>query len=93
MLGMELATRRRNRVNGVMRPTGDAFVIDVPQSFGNCPQYITCCVVRPGFSPISAPHSRRAAFLGTGSTSKCSACGMMTKTVSRGYLLTRLTLP
>ncbi|MDN3557500.1 FAD-binding oxidoreductase [Halomonas maura] len=40
LLGIELATRRRNRANGVIRPAGDAFVIDVRQSFGNCPQYI-----------------------------------------------------
>ncbi|MBB3139344.1 FAD-binding oxidoreductase [Halomonas organivorans] len=40
MLGIELATRRRNRANGRMRPAGDAFVVEVRQSFGNCPQYI-----------------------------------------------------
>jgi ferredoxin-NADP reductase/predicted pyridoxine 5'-phosphate oxidase superfamily flavin-nucleotide-binding protein len=40
MLGMELATRRRNRLNGVFRPEGGSFAIDVCQSFGNCPQYI-----------------------------------------------------
>ena len=40
MLGIELATRRRNRMNGVFRQHGDAFAIDVRQSFGNCPQHI-----------------------------------------------------
>lgn len=40
MLGIELATRRRNRMNGVFRRHGDAFAIDVRQSFGNCPQHI-----------------------------------------------------
>lgn len=40
LLGIELATRRRNRLNGVIRPVGDAFAIEVRQSFGNCPQYI-----------------------------------------------------
>lgn len=41
LLGMELHTRRRNRMNGVLRrgPGGQAR-IDVRQSFGNCPQYI-----------------------------------------------------
>jgi predicted pyridoxine 5'-phosphate oxidase superfamily flavin-nucleotide-binding protein len=41
LLGMELHTRRRNRMNGVLRrgPGGQAH-IDVLQSFGNCPQYI-----------------------------------------------------
>lgn len=40
MIGIELATRRRNRMNGRLRRTGAGFVIDVRQSFGNCPQYI-----------------------------------------------------
>lgn len=42
LLGIELATRRRNRVNGRVRasPGGD-LVLDVVQAFGNCPQHIT----------------------------------------------------
>jgi len=42
LLGIELETRRRNRVNGrvgVLRE--DGFRFDVGQAFGNCPQYIT----------------------------------------------------
>ena len=41
ILGIEFATRRRNRVNG--RVTNDDFgvlMLSVDQSFGNCPQYI-----------------------------------------------------
>ena len=41
LLGIELATRRRNRANGVVTgadPRGIA--VAVLQSFGNCPQYI-----------------------------------------------------
>ncbi len=41
ILGIELATRRRNRVNGRagrVRSTGFDFHVD--QTFGNCPQYI-----------------------------------------------------
>jgi ferredoxin-NADP reductase/predicted pyridoxine 5'-phosphate oxidase superfamily flavin-nucleotide-binding protein len=41
ILGIELATRRRNRVNGRVAANGSggiAFRVD--QSFGNCPQYI-----------------------------------------------------
>lgn len=42
LLGIELHTRRRNRLNGVIQRRGaSAFDIDVRQSFGNCPQYIT----------------------------------------------------
>lgn len=41
LLGIDLATRRRNRANGVVS-TVDAtsFTVAVQQSFGNCPQYI-----------------------------------------------------
>ena len=41
LLGIELETRRRNRMNGIVHAVGDAgFVVDVVQSFGNCPKYI-----------------------------------------------------
>ena len=40
MLGIELASRRRNRMSGSIRQTGNGFAINVNQSFGNCPQYI-----------------------------------------------------
>lgn len=41
LLGIELHTRRRNRMNGTvtMRP-GNRFDVTVEHSFGNCPQYI-----------------------------------------------------
>ena len=41
MLGIDFATRRRNRVNGrIASITEIGFVLDVEQSFGNCPKYI-----------------------------------------------------
>ncbi|BCL77306.1 hypothetical protein JHS3_30420 [Jeongeupia sp. HS-3] len=41
LLGIELHTRRRNRLNGLVAALDDAGVqITVTQSFGNCPQYI-----------------------------------------------------
>ncbi|URK89321.1 pyridoxamine 5'-phosphate oxidase family protein (plasmid) [Rhizobium sp. RCAM05350] len=41
MLGIELHTRRRNRLNGTIRRAGPAsFEVDVGQSYGNCPKYI-----------------------------------------------------
>jgi predicted pyridoxine 5'-phosphate oxidase superfamily flavin-nucleotide-binding protein len=41
LLGIELATRRRNRANGrVTAADGRGFDVRVEQSFGNCPQYI-----------------------------------------------------
>ena len=42
LLGIELETRRRNRVNGTITETSGAGLrFEVGQAFGNCPQYIT----------------------------------------------------
>lgn len=41
LLGIDLATRRRNRMNGVLRHAqGRISHVDVVHSFGNCPRYI-----------------------------------------------------
>lgn len=41
LLGIELQTRRRNRLNGIVTATHpQGFEIGVTQCFGNCPQYI-----------------------------------------------------
>ncbi|GAB5468417.1 MAG: hypothetical protein Kilf2KO_14470 [Rhodospirillales bacterium] len=41
LLGIEIGTRRRNRLNGrLSETTGSGFAVTVDQSFGNCPQYI-----------------------------------------------------
>jgi predicted pyridoxine 5'-phosphate oxidase superfamily flavin-nucleotide-binding protein len=41
LLGIDLRTRRRNRLNGHIVRTGDAaFQLGVEQSYGNCPKYI-----------------------------------------------------
>ncbi len=40
LLGIELATRRRNRVNGRIGDSKEVLLFHVEQSFGNCPQYI-----------------------------------------------------
>jgi predicted pyridoxine 5'-phosphate oxidase superfamily flavin-nucleotide-binding protein len=41
LLGIDPATRRRNRLNGrVVAIDGAGFELEVDQSFGNCPQYI-----------------------------------------------------
>jgi len=57
VLGIELATRRRNRANGrVLEATDGAFELAVDQSFGNCKKYIQA---RSGafaeFAAIRAP--------------------------------------
>lgn len=42
MLGIQPHTRRRNRANGVVRSEpGEALNVEVTQSFGNCPRFIT----------------------------------------------------
>jgi hypothetical protein len=41
MLGIDLATRRRNRMNGALGGLdSDGFTVTVEQAFGNCPKYI-----------------------------------------------------
>ena len=42
LLGIDLTTRRRNRLNGLVQDrTGQGFSMTIGQSFGNCPKYIT----------------------------------------------------
>jgi len=41
LLGIELPTRRRNRMNGfILAKDEHGFAVEVEESFGNCPQYI-----------------------------------------------------
>jgi predicted pyridoxine 5'-phosphate oxidase superfamily flavin-nucleotide-binding protein len=40
LLGIDLSTRRRNRLNGTVIRDADGFGLRVVQSFGNCPKYI-----------------------------------------------------
>jgi len=41
LLGIELPTRRRNRLSAVVSVSEDrSLMLDIKQSFGNCPQYI-----------------------------------------------------
>ncbi|MBM9400834.1 pyridoxamine 5'-phosphate oxidase family protein [Gluconacetobacter azotocaptans] len=48
ILGIEFATRRRNRANGIVLSSGaGATCIRVLQSFGNCPQYIRAREAKP----------------------------------------------
>lgn len=49
VLGLEFATRRRNRMNGrVVGLTSGGFGIEVEHSYGNCPQYIQTREVMEG---------------------------------------------
>jgi ferredoxin-NADP reductase/predicted pyridoxine 5'-phosphate oxidase superfamily flavin-nucleotide-binding protein len=59
LLGIELHTRRRNRINGrVSAMTTDSFAVTVDQSFGNCPQYIQLRQFRS--APLTDPSTRAA---------------------------------
>lgn len=40
LLGIEMHTRRRNRMNGIVSIADLGFRVEVDQSFGNCPRYI-----------------------------------------------------
>lgn len=56
LVGIELETRRRNRMNGVIAETNSSgFTISVDQSFGNCPQYIQQRTLTWGEQPVNAP--------------------------------------
>jgi len=62
LLGIELHTRRRNRINGrIDAMTGDGFDVTVDQSFGNCPQYIQLRQFRS--VPLADPAMRTAEHL------------------------------
>lgn len=61
LLGIDLATRRRNRVNGRIAAAGpDRLELRVEQTFGNCPQHIhprRWQRVDPGAAPASRTRS------------------------------------
>jgi predicted pyridoxine 5'-phosphate oxidase superfamily flavin-nucleotide-binding protein len=54
LLGIEPHTRRRNRMNGMVRDArASGFTVELSQSFGNCPKYIQArepVYVQPGTS-------------------------------------------
>lgn len=55
LLGIELETRRRNRMNGRLIEAGNGgFAVRVEQSFGNCPKYIQVRRPSSATDPMSA---------------------------------------
>jgi predicted pyridoxine 5'-phosphate oxidase superfamily flavin-nucleotide-binding protein len=59
LLGIQLETRRRNRMNGTVTAIGtDMFTVAVDQSFGNCPQYIQARAPRFIADPASVGSRR-----------------------------------
>lgn len=56
VLGIELPTRRRNRLSASIRSLADrAIRLDIAQSFGNCPQYIHKRRMRWNEAAVSEP--------------------------------------
>ncbi|HCB2308180.1 TPA: pyridoxamine 5'-phosphate oxidase family protein [Enterobacter bugandensis] len=59
-LGIDLLSRRRNRVNGrIQHAAAGVMTIGVDQSFGNCPQYIQARQLPPGKDEPGAVSRRR----------------------------------
>jgi len=57
-LGIEPRVRRRNRVNGVVKAMeGDTLLIEVTQSFGNCPKYIQSRTPLSIAADLAVPHA------------------------------------
>jgi uncharacterized protein len=54
VLAIELATRRRIRVNGVARLTDDSIVVNTREVYSNCPQYIQQRVIEPKRGMVQA---------------------------------------
>jgi predicted pyridoxine 5'-phosphate oxidase superfamily flavin-nucleotide-binding protein len=52
VLGIDFATRRRYRVNGVVHRARSGFSLEVHEAFGNCPKYIHAYTSRPD-GPVS----------------------------------------
>jgi hypothetical protein len=65
-LGIELPTRRRNRVNGRLESCvpGRGFTLRVQQSFGNCPKYIQTRRPQPNSRDLVPETHRRSDRLG-----------------------------
>lgn len=56
VIGIELASRRRNRFSGRLQKKNGSYQIAVKQSFGNCPQYIT----QRGYTRVPAAVNKTA---------------------------------
>jgi uncharacterized protein len=65
LLGIQLETRRRNRMNGTVTSLDGGVTVRVDQSFGNCPKYIQArapfFAVDPAVAAPSAVHRESSA--------------------------------
>jgi predicted pyridoxine 5'-phosphate oxidase superfamily flavin-nucleotide-binding protein len=77
LLGIDLATRRRNRANGVIEAFGDEGLdVRVAESFGNCPRYITVRRLEP-VARARAPEQVFASEMPTRARRMIEACGTL----------------
>lgn len=79
VLIIELATRRRLRVNGTVVQTKNALSLSVEESFGNCPQYITRreVAIRPKTPPSGTATEQRGVKLGETQTAFLAAADVL----------------
>ncbi len=74
ILGIELRTRRRNRVNGWLQPGPHGLQLKVEHAFGNCPQYIQA----RGLAFDHAPGTQPIGPISRGQTLDATASAMIT---------------
>ena len=78
LLGLQLETRRRNRLNGRVTGVGPlGFTVGVDQSFGNCPQYIQARV--PEFIRDPRHHAASPARPGDGGALAPAAAALVAR--------------
>jgi uncharacterized protein len=85
LLGIELHTRRRNRLNGIVVTNHiDSFEVQVGQSFGNCPQYIQARMFELGEFDLAAPKPVKK-FSALGSIERSTIAGADTFFITTAY--------
>lgn len=85
LLGIELHTRRRNRVNGTVTAIDlDRFEVQVGQSFGNCPKYIQTRMFELIEQDLATPQSIRQ-FQMLGSEERATIAGADTFFIATAY--------
>lgn len=86
IVGVELPTRRRNRMNGIVGPEPEqGFMVQVEHSFGNCPQYIQARAVEFDSSHPQNPVAIKSAGLSEEAAS-------LIKTADTFFITSRTTL-
>src|SRR5258706_3271267 len=83
VLIIELASRRRLRVNGLAVRANDALAVTVEESFANCPKYITRREIK--IEPRERIAKRRARFPGSQAWQATNFDGGSNRCVVRGH--------